>query len=122
MLKNLKNKKSGFKMYILPSFFLSMIYCLDMPPAEKFYIFVQPGAGSGEGWDNSVYMPADYSRNVIIENVSRNTFTSIMVTVAGQMLVENGMVVGPGTVGILAGIIPAYQASKLKPVEALRYE
>lgn len=26
------------------------------------------------------------------------------------------------TVGILAGIIPAYQASKLKPVDALRYE
>ncbi|NJD76408.1 MAG: FtsX-like permease family protein [Candidatus Methanoperedens sp.] len=25
-------------------------------------------------------------------------------------------------VGILAGIIPAYQASKLKPVDALRYE
>ncbi len=26
------------------------------------------------------------------------------------------------TVGVLAGIIPAYQASKLKPVDALRYE
>ncbi|MCZ7397674.1 MAG: hypothetical protein O8C59_04105 [Candidatus Methanoperedens sp.] len=26
------------------------------------------------------------------------------------------------TVGILAGIIPAYQASKLKPVDALRYD
>ena len=26
------------------------------------------------------------------------------------------------TVGILAGIIPAYQASKLKPVDALRFE
>lgn len=26
------------------------------------------------------------------------------------------------TVGILAGIIPAYQASKLRPVDALRYE
>jgi putative ABC transport system permease protein len=26
------------------------------------------------------------------------------------------------SVGILAGIIPAYQASKLKPVDALRYE
>jgi len=25
-------------------------------------------------------------------------------------------------VGILAGIIPAYQASKLKPVDALRYD
>lgn len=25
-------------------------------------------------------------------------------------------------VGILAGVIPAYQASKLKPVDALRYE
>ena len=25
-------------------------------------------------------------------------------------------------VGILSGIIPAYQASKLKPVDALRYE
>ena len=25
-------------------------------------------------------------------------------------------------IGILAGIVPAYQASKLKPVDALRYE
>ena len=25
-------------------------------------------------------------------------------------------------VGILAGLVPAYQASKLKPVDALRYE
>ena len=25
-------------------------------------------------------------------------------------------------IGIIAGIVPAYQASKLKPVDALRYE
>jgi len=43
-------------------------------------IFVASG-GFGGG-DNAVYMPADYARQVITTNVSRNQFTSIMVKVA----------------------------------------
>lgn len=50
-------------------------------------IFVQSGGGFGGG-DNAVYMPADYARDVITENLSRNTFTSIMVKVADQSLVD----------------------------------
>ncbi|SNQ62812.1 ABC transporter permease [Candidatus Methanoperedens nitratireducens] len=49
-------------------------------------IFAQSG-GFGGG-DNSVYMPADYARDVITENISRNTFTSIMVKVIDQSLVN----------------------------------
>src|SRR5574341_135032 len=49
-------------------------------------IFAQSG-GFGGG-DNAVYMPADYARDVITENVSRNTFTSIMVKVADQSLAD----------------------------------
>ncbi len=49
-------------------------------------IFVQSGGGFGGGGDNAVYMPADYARDVITENVSRNTFTSIMVKVADPTL------------------------------------
>jgi putative ABC transport system permease protein len=49
-------------------------------------IFAQSG-GFGET-DNEVYMPADYAREVITENVSRNTFTSIMVKVADQSLAD----------------------------------
>lgn len=45
-------------------------------------IFVQSGGGFGGGGDNVVYMPADYARDVITTNISRNTFTSIMVKVA----------------------------------------
>jgi len=45
-------------------------------------IFVQSGGGFGGGGDNAVYMPVDYARDVITTNVSRNTFTSIMVKVA----------------------------------------
>ncbi len=49
-------------------------------------IFAQSG-GFG-GTDNAVYMPADYAREVITENVSRNTFTSIMVKVADPELAD----------------------------------
>jgi putative ABC transport system permease protein len=50
-------------------------------------IFVQSGGGfGGGGGDNAVYMPADYARDVITTNVSRNTFTSIMVKVVDPTL------------------------------------
>jgi putative ABC transport system permease protein len=50
-------------------------------------IFVQSGGGfGGGGGDNAVYMPADYAREVITTNVSRNAFTSIMVKVADPAL------------------------------------
>ncbi|MCX9009987.1 MAG: ABC transporter permease [Candidatus Methanoperedens sp.] len=52
-------------------------------------IFVQSGGGFGGGGDNAVFMPADYARDVITTNVSRNTFTSIMVKVADTSLVDN---------------------------------
>ncbi len=52
-------------------------------------IFVQSGGGFGGGGDNAVYMPADYARDVITTNVSRNTFTSIMVKVDDVSLVNN---------------------------------
>ncbi len=53
-------------------------------------IFAQSGGGfGGGGGDNSVYMPVDYARGVITENVSRNTFTSIMVKVSDISLVNN---------------------------------
>lgn len=51
-------------------------------------IFVESGGGFGGGGDNSVYMPADYARDVITENISRNTFSSIMIKVADQALVN----------------------------------
>lgn len=51
-------------------------------------IFVESGGGFGGG-DNSVYMPADYARDVITENISRNTFSSIMIKIADQALVDN---------------------------------
>ncbi|MDD5472820.1 MAG: ABC transporter permease [Candidatus Methanoperedens sp.] len=51
-------------------------------------IFVQSGGGFGGGTDNAVYMPADYARDVITTNVSRNTFTSIMVKVADPTLAD----------------------------------
>jgi putative ABC transport system permease protein len=44
-------------------------------------ILVSSGVGFGGG-DNAVYMPADYARQVITTNLSRNQFTSIMVKVA----------------------------------------
>jgi putative ABC transport system permease protein len=49
-------------------------------------IFVLSGGGFGGGGDNAVYMPADYAREVITTNVSRNQFTSIMVKVADPAL------------------------------------
>ncbi len=53
-------------------------------------ILVSSGGGfGGGGGDNAVYMSADYARQVITTNVSRNTFTSIMVKVADQALVDN---------------------------------
>ncbi len=45
-------------------------------------IFVQSGGGFGGGGDNAVYMPADYARDVITTNISRNTFSSIMIKVS----------------------------------------
>lgn len=53
-------------------------------------ILVSSGGGfGGGGGDNAVYMSADYARQVITTNVSRNTFTSIMVKVTDQTLVNN---------------------------------
>ncbi len=53
-------------------------------------IFAQAGGGfGGGGGDNSVFMPSDYARDVITENISRNTFTSIMVKIADISLVNN---------------------------------
>ncbi|MCZ7357012.1 MAG: ABC transporter permease [Candidatus Methanoperedens sp.] len=48
-------------------------------------ILVSSGGGFGGG-DNAVYMPADYARQVITTNLSRNQFTSIMVKVADPAL------------------------------------
>lgn len=48
-------------------------------------ILVSSGGGFG-GEDNAVYMPADYARQVITTNLSRNQFTSIMVKVADPLL------------------------------------
>ena len=49
-------------------------------------IFAQSG-GFG-GTDNAVFMPADYARDVITENISRNTFTSITLKVTDVALVD----------------------------------
>ncbi len=50
-------------------------------------IFAQSGGGfGGGGGDNAVYMPADYARDVITTNISRNTFSSIMVKVTDPNL------------------------------------
>jgi putative ABC transport system permease protein len=50
-------------------------------------IFVQSGGGfGGAGGDNAVYMPADYARDVITTNISRNTFSSIMIKVSDPNL------------------------------------
>ena len=49
-------------------------------------IFVQSGGGFGGGGDNAVYMPADYARDVITTNISRNTFSSIMIKVSNPDL------------------------------------
>jgi putative ABC transport system permease protein len=45
-------------------------------------------SGGFGGSDNAVYMPADHARDVITENISRNTFTSIMIKVSDQSLVD----------------------------------
>ncbi len=44
-------------------------------------ILVSSGGGFGGGGDNTVYMSADYARQVITTNISRNQFTSILVKV-----------------------------------------
>lgn len=49
-------------------------------------IFVQSGGGFGGGSDTAVYMPADYARDVITTNISRNTFSSIMIKVSDPNL------------------------------------
>ncbi len=52
-------------------------------------ILVSSGGGfGGGGGDNAVYMSADYAREVITTNVSRNTFTSIMVKIADPLLAD----------------------------------
>ncbi|MCZ7403028.1 MAG: ABC transporter permease, partial [Candidatus Methanoperedens sp.] len=48
-------------------------------------ILASSGGGFGGG-DNTVYMSADYARQVISTNVSRNQFTMIMVKVADPLL------------------------------------
>ena len=46
-------------------------------------ILIASGGGFGGGrTDNGVYMPADYAREVITTNISRNQFTSIMVKIS----------------------------------------
>ena len=45
-------------------------------------------SGGFGGGDSTVYMPADYARGVITENVSRNQFTSITVKVTDISLVN----------------------------------
>jgi putative ABC transport system permease protein len=50
-------------------------------------IFATSGGGFGGGrTDNGVYMPVDYSREVITTNVSRNQFTSILVKISDPLL------------------------------------
>jgi putative ABC transport system permease protein len=50
-------------------------------------ILVSSGGGfGGGGGDNTVYMPADYARQVITTNVSRNQFTLIMLKIADPAL------------------------------------
>jgi len=50
-------------------------------------IFVQSGGGfGGGGGDTAVYMPNDPARDVITTNISRNTFSSIMVKVTDPNL------------------------------------
>jgi putative ABC transport system permease protein len=50
-------------------------------------ILVPSGGGfGGGGGDNTVYMSADYAREVITTNVSRNQFTSILVKVSDPSL------------------------------------
>ena len=51
-------------------------------------IFIQSGGGFGGGSDNSIYMSDDYARGVITTNISRNTFTSIMVKVTDPNLAD----------------------------------
>jgi putative ABC transport system permease protein len=51
-------------------------------------IFIQSGGGFGGGGDNAIYMSDDYARGVITTNVSRNTFTSIMVKVTDPNLAD----------------------------------
>jgi putative ABC transport system permease protein len=50
-------------------------------------ILVSSGGGfGGGGGDNTVYMSADFAREVITTNVSRNQFTSIMVKISDPAL------------------------------------
>ncbi|MCZ7391790.1 MAG: ABC transporter permease [Candidatus Methanoperedens sp.] len=52
-------------------------------------IFVPSGGGfGGGGIDNGVYMTADFARQVITQNVSRNQFTSIMVKITDPSLAD----------------------------------
>jgi putative ABC transport system permease protein len=59
----------------------------------------------------SGFMPALMGGLPMARGTSIVTFNSIIMALSVSVIV-----------GILAGIIPAYQASKLRPVDALRYE
>jgi putative ABC transport system permease protein len=59
----------------------------------------------------SGFLPALMGNIPMVRGTAIVTFNSIIMALSVSVIV-----------GILAGIIPAYQASKLKPVDALRYE
>ncbi len=59
----------------------------------------------------SGFLPALVGNLPLVRGTTIVTFNSIIMALSVSVIV-----------GILAGIIPAYQASKLKPVDALRYE
>jgi len=61
----------------------------------------------------------------IISGVLPSLMGQSMLTRGGTIVSMNSIIIAlsvSASVGILAGVVPAYQASKLKPVDALRYE
>ncbi|HLC22164.1 MAG TPA: FtsX-like permease family protein, partial [Candidatus Nanoarchaeia archaeon] len=57
---------------------------------------------------------------LVVGPLSKNAGFTINVTL-DPVIIFFGLFFAAG-IGILAGILPAYQASRLKPVDALRYE